>query len=113
MSSLQIRYLLQVIKDVVIDVAREQGVKVRNIILFGSRARGNYRKDSDWDLLIIISNSLNRETLRKLQYQIYRKLAQNRIYCDVIVVDEDYYTKYKNVVGSIAYYAHSEGKPIE
>lgn len=31
------------------------------IILFGSRARGDARKDSDWDLLILIDNQNIRE----------------------------------------------------
>jgi len=113
MSSPKVKYLSQVIKDTIISVARREGIKVKNIILFGSRARGDYREDSDWDLLIIVSGSPARRNIRRLQYQVYRRLAQNKVYCDVIVVDEEYYIKYKNVVGSIAYYANLEGKPIE
>lgn len=113
MSSTKTKYLSQVIRDTIVSVARSEGVKVKNIILFGSRVRGDYREDSDWDLLIIVSGSPSRRTIRRLQYQIYRRLAQNKVYCDVIVVSEEYYARYKNVVGSIAYYAHLEGKPIE
>ncbi len=29
------------------------------IILFGSRARGDYRPDSDWDILIVLKNGFN------------------------------------------------------
>ena len=106
-------YSLRVIKSIVASVAREEGVEVKNIVLFGSRARGDYSGDSDWDLLIIVGGSPSREDIRRLQYRIYRRLAENKIYCDVIVVSEEYYTKYKNVVGTIAYYAHLEGKQIE
>lgn len=113
MSSSQTIYLLRTIKDVIINEAQKEDVKVKNIILFGSRARGDYREDSDWDLLIVVGNSPNRETIRRLQYRIYRRLAENRIYCDVIVVSEEYYVKYKNVAGTIAYYAHLEGKRVE
>ena len=112
-SSAEIEYLLQVIKDTVNRVAHSEGVKVKNIILFGSRARGDFRRDSDWDLLVIIRGSPDRGTIRRLQYQIYRRLAENKLYCDVIVVGEEYYAKYKDVVGSIAHYAQLEGKPIE
>ena len=35
------------------------------VVLFGSRARGNAKKDSDWDLLILI-NSLNVRELEDL-----------------------------------------------
>jgi len=112
-SSAKIKYLSQVIKNTIVSVARSEGVKIKNIILFGSRARGDYREDSDWDLLVIVSGSPDRRTIRRLQYQMYRRLAQNGVYCDVIVVSEEYYAKYRSVVGSIAYYAQLEGKPIE
>ncbi len=29
------------------------------LILFGSRARGDYKKDSDWDFLILTDNKVN------------------------------------------------------
>lgn len=49
----------------------------------------------------------------RLQYRIYKSLSRNRIYCDVVVVSEECYHKYKDVVGTIAYYAHLEGKQVE
>ncbi len=113
MSGAKIKYLSKIIKDTIVSVARREGVRVKSIILFGSRARGDYREDSDWDLLVIVSGSPDRRTIRRLQYQIFRRLAQNKVYCDVIVVSEEYYAKYRKVVGSIAYYAQLEGKPIE
>ena len=113
LSRSQVIRELQVIEGVVISVSREEGVDVKSIILFGSRARGDYREDSDWDLLVIVGGSPSREAIRRLQYRIYKSLSRNRIYCDVVVVSEEYYHKYKDVVGTIAYYAHLEGKQIE
>jgi len=113
LSDLKTTYPLQIIKDVIISEARKEGVKVKSIILFGSRARGDYRENSDWDLLVVISDSPDRKTIRSLQYRIHKSLSRNKIYCDVIVVSEEYYVKYKDVAGTIAYYAHLEGKQIE
>jgi len=113
LSRSQVIRELQVIEGVVISVSREEGVDVKSIILFGSRARGDYREDSDWDLLVVVGGSPSREAIRRLQYRIYKSLSRNRIYCDVVVVSEEYYHKYKDVVGTIAYYAHLEGKQIE
>ncbi len=31
------------------------------VILFGSRARGDYRPDSDWDILIVTKQEVNKE----------------------------------------------------
>jgi len=104
---------LRVIKDVVIGEAREEGVEVKKVILFGSRARGDHREDSDWDLLVVVGGSPNKEVIRRLQYRIYKSLSRSRIYCDVVVVSEEYYDRCKDVVGTIAYYAHLEGKQIE
>ena len=42
--------ILNEIKRVIMDVAKEMGVEIDKIILFGSRARGDYREDSDWDI---------------------------------------------------------------
>ena len=32
-----------------------------DVYLFGSRARGDYRKDSDWDFLVLTSSKVTRE----------------------------------------------------
>jgi len=32
---------------------KKYGIEIDKIILFGSRARGDYREDSDWDILIV------------------------------------------------------------
>ena len=113
LSRSQVIRELRVIKDAVASESREEGVEVKSIILFGSRARGDYREGSDWDLLVVVRGSPSREAIRRLQYRIYKSLSRNRIYCDVVVVSEEYYHKYKDVVGTIAYYAHLEGKQIE
>ena len=113
LSRSQVIHELRVIKDVVTSESRGEGVEVKDIILFGSRARGDYREGSDWDLLVVVGGSPSREAIRRLQYRIYKSLSRNRIYCDVVVVSEEYYHKYKDVVGTIAYYAHLEGKQVE
>ena len=42
-----------------------------SLILFGSRARGDFREDSDWDLLILTSKDLGYQVKRKLRDDIY------------------------------------------
>lgn len=35
-----------------------QGINYKEIILFGSRARGDYSEKSDYDILIVMKNNL-------------------------------------------------------
>ncbi len=49
---------IRLIKTTVAEVCRELGIKVDEVILFGSRARGDFRKDSDWDILLITEREL-------------------------------------------------------
>jgi predicted nucleotidyltransferase len=42
------------IKNIINQVFEEKGIRVERIILFGSRARGDFKENSDWDLLIIV-----------------------------------------------------------
>ena len=41
------------------------------IILFGSRARNDARKDSDWDFLILTKLSVNRELKNKISDELF------------------------------------------
>lgn len=41
------------------------------VILYGSRARGDERKDSDWDILVLLEQDDNIQTERKLRNKIY------------------------------------------
>jgi predicted nucleotidyltransferase len=63
------------IKKIINQVFEEKGIKVERIILFGSRARGDFKENSDWDLLIIVSNELDlrRDERGEISQQIRRK----------------------------------------
>lgn len=41
------------------------------VILYGSRARGDERTDSDWDIIILTDLHVNIETERKFRYNLY------------------------------------------
>jgi uncharacterized protein len=41
------------------------------VILFGSRARGDYRKDSDWDFLILMDRKVNEKLKEEIREKIY------------------------------------------
>lgn len=43
---------------------------VKRVVLFGSRAEGNYREDSDVDLMIEFTEAVSLLTLSKIKFQL-------------------------------------------
>jgi len=101
--------VLKKIKRSVLETAKENRVEIYRIILFGSRARGDYREDSDWDILVITKEKLDRDKFWKLYTSMKRKLASLRVYGDLLIVNKDRFMEKKTDIGSIIYYASAEG----
>ena len=78
------------------------------IILFGSRARGGARPDSDVDLLVIKSTPHR----RTLAMAIYRRLAGVGCPVDVIVVTPEDIARYGHVPHMVIEPALREGKVV-
>ncbi len=101
------------IKEVILSTAKKHGIEVGKIILFGSRARGDYEKESDWDILIVTKEKINKEVfwkfLREIKIEISIKL---KVPNDIIIVSEEHYKKSKSNVGDISYYATLEGEAL-
>ena len=52
------------------------------VILFGSRARGDYHPASDWDLLILISDHLYSKAFK---HQLWNELYQIELDYDIVL----------------------------
>ena len=103
---------LKLIKEIILNTAKKYNIEIDKIILFGSRARGDYREDSDWDILIVTKKELRKEIFWKFYKEIVKRLAKIRIYGDIIVLNREYVMSKKEDVGNISYYALSEGRII-
>ena len=79
------------------------------IILFGSAATGQMKRDSDIDLLIVEPDPGDR---RKESVKIDATLSGLAYPFDVIVISSDWFEASKNVIGGIAYPANKYGKVI-
>ena len=97
------------IKRTILKVAGKYGVKVDRIILFGSRARGDYREKSDWDVLIVSETKTDRNTERRFLYECVLRLLELDVDAELIMVSRDYYNKRKNAFGNICGTATLEG----
>jgi len=100
------------IKEKVHEVFREANVGVNRIILFGSRARGDWERGSDWDLLIVVDKELTRNEKMELSHLIRKELAEEYIACDVIIKSEKEIEYYKDFFGTVTYEALKEGIEI-
>jgi len=97
---------LKIIRDEI----EKEGMKVLKIILFGSRARGDFREDSDWDLLVVIDRDIPFNRKREILGNIYKAIAEveGESY-EVIITSQNKYEELKNYVGTLMYDAEREG----
>ncbi len=58
--------ILESIKKAVLEVEPEA-----KVMLFGSRARGDYREDSDWDVLIVVPNDVGIKGEEKFIHRLF------------------------------------------
>jgi len=86
-----------------------KAVNPDKIILFGSRARGTVKPDSDIDLVVVVSGDIHR---RKTAQKIYMSLIGVGCPVDVIVLKPEDLEKYKNSVGVIVPEILKEGKEL-
>ena len=71
------RRVLELIRRVVLEEAEKLGVSVEKIILFGSRARGDYREDSDYDILVVVRGRLDWRVKARFYGRVHRRLVEN------------------------------------
>jgi predicted nucleotidyltransferase len=100
-----------VVEDAVLKAAVERLVEVfspEQIYLFGSRARGDGHPESDYDLMIIVSDS-DEPPYRRAQFA-YRELGAVGGGADILVWTRAEFEKYRPVVASLAATICREGR---
>ncbi|QDA31978.1 nucleotidyltransferase domain-containing protein [Thermococcus indicus] len=97
------------IKSIILEEFSKRGVNVEEVLLFGSRARGDFRESSDWDVLVIISEEVDRKKYRELWYSVYRRVD---VPLDLVIVSKKAFERYESSPGFIYYYAAREGIKI-
>lgn len=79
-----------------------EGLHPRAIILFGSRARGTDRTESDYDLLVISDRLLDYD-------QVYQPVAGRGLRCDVVPCTLDAWKQADRDAGGVLRDALDEG----
>jgi len=96
-------------KKIIKEEIEKSGFNVVQIILFGSRAKGDFNKESDWDFLVVVDKEINRNLKRKFFENISIKLAQSNILNDIIIKSIKDISEQKDDKGYLAYYAIRDG----
>lgn len=71
--------ILKIAKEVITEEIEKEGLRVLNFFIFGSRARGDFKPDSDWDFLVVIDKEINRDTKWNIILKVKRKLQEFKI----------------------------------
>ena len=58
----------------IVKLVKQEVIKIdpkAEVILFGSRARGDFRKDSDWDFLVLLNQPLTKDLKELILDKLY------------------------------------------
>jgi predicted nucleotidyltransferase len=97
---------IQIIKEEI----ESRGLTALKIILFGSRARGDFKEDSDWDIFVIIKEDITFKQKREILSNIYKKLAKkgNKSF-EIVLTSEGKFKSAREYVGTLSYEVDKEG----
>ena len=90
-------------------IQEQVGDNLSRIILFGSRARGDNNPDSDYDLMVVVKEEIEREKKQKFSCSIRKTTAKYLIPMDILIRSEEELRKFSNVVGTVIYNVAREG----
>ena len=105
-------YILNIAKQIIAEEIEKAGFKAEAIYLFGSRARGDYNEDSDWDFYVVIDKAINFSTKKHVRGRIALRFAELHILSDIIIQSFDIVNERKNKPGYLTYYALKEGLAV-
>jgi predicted nucleotidyltransferase len=80
------------------------------IRLFGSRVRGDWHEDSDYDLLIVVADDFPEERARASA--VYRAVDTSRAAADLMVIHRGAFEADRDEVGTLSYMAAHEGAVV-
>jgi len=100
---------IEKIKAIISETLKTEGIEPFQLYLFGSRARGNFTADSDYDLMIISKQKIGIKDKMRLFTKLRKILAKDRYNVDVVIKSTSEVDYYKNKIGHIVRNALSEG----
>jgi len=84
-------------------------VQPDGVILFGSRARGDFRADSDFDLAVLAPDGVVRRRVAMRAYESLAAVANRSVAVDIVVLTPSLMAAERDLTGSIARAVAREG----
>ncbi|MEN8157324.1 MAG: nucleotidyltransferase domain-containing protein [Bacteroidota bacterium] len=84
-------YLLTTVKSKITEIDPDA-----RIILFGSRARGDFYEDSDWDFLILTKLSVNQDLKNRISDSLFETELETENVLTGLVHNMDSWSSYSN-----------------
>ena len=82
------------------------------VYLFGSRARGDFKSDSDFDLAIVTADGSERRRIAMQAYESLARVTGRSVGVDLVVLTPRLISTERDLVGSIARAVVREGVPV-
>jgi predicted nucleotidyltransferase len=103
---------VELAKAIITEEVEKAGCVVRQVLLFGSRARGDSRQESDWDFYVVVDQNLPFHKREDLASRIVWRLAHEDIFADLFIQSETVVESRKEDTGYLTYYAIKEGVEV-
>jgi excisionase family DNA binding protein len=84
-------------------------VQPDGVILFGSRARGDFRADSDFDLAVLAPDGVVRRRVAMRAYESLAAVADRSVAVDIVVLTPSIISAERDLTGSIVRAVSREG----
>jgi len=86
----------EAIKDFSKRLYGELESNIVSILLFGSKSRGNYKKDSDTDILVVLKNP-SEDQINYIYAAVMDIVSEYKIYLSVKIFSEKEFEYYKSI----------------
>ncbi len=103
---------LEIAKQIIKEEIEKADLRLISLKLFGSRARGDSNRNSDWDFYAVVNEDIDFARKLEITSQPRRRLIEYDFSCDIIIHSISLVNKMKNDIGYITYYVFKEGVEI-